>query len=331
MVPFSAHTEDTLAVDDVFSTDLYTGNASTQAINNGIDLAGAGGLVWMKSRSAGGVGYSHCLFDTVRGRRKLLCTSSTGGNEGFGSDQITFGAGGFTLAADASNYGYNRAGSAQVAWSFRRAPKFFDVVEFTTSASAVTNQRVGHSLGITPGMIILKATGATSSWPTWHRSLTDQTGYYLMLNGAGAQSNYSNCFGTTGPTSTDFGVNTNFFGTNQQMVAFVFGHDTSSGGIIQCGAYTGNGSTSGPTITLGCEQQFVMVKGISSSGGWQMADVTRGMDNSDTKRLLAHDGGAELSGLKAIVPTAGGFQITDANANFNTSGATYAYLAIRKP
>ena len=38
--------------DDCFSTWLYTGNGSTQTITNGIDLAGKGGLVWTKKRSA---------------------------------------------------------------------------------------------------------------------------------------------------------------------------------------------------------------------------------------------------------------------------------------
>jgi hypothetical protein len=40
------------AIEDVFSTYLYTGNGSTQTITNGIDLAGEGGLVWIKSRTS---------------------------------------------------------------------------------------------------------------------------------------------------------------------------------------------------------------------------------------------------------------------------------------
>ena len=39
----SLEEESKLYVDDVFSTYLYTGNGSTQTINNGIDLAGEGG------------------------------------------------------------------------------------------------------------------------------------------------------------------------------------------------------------------------------------------------------------------------------------------------
>ena len=39
-------------IEDVFSTYLYTGNGSTQTITNGIDLAGEGGLVWIKKRDS---------------------------------------------------------------------------------------------------------------------------------------------------------------------------------------------------------------------------------------------------------------------------------------
>ena len=53
-------------VDDLFSTFLYEGTASTQTITNGIDLAGEGGLVWIKNRdNTGGSGY-HFWFDTAR-------------------------------------------------------------------------------------------------------------------------------------------------------------------------------------------------------------------------------------------------------------------------
>ena len=39
-----------LYVEDVFSTFVYAGTASTQSIINGIDLHGEGGLIWLKSR-----------------------------------------------------------------------------------------------------------------------------------------------------------------------------------------------------------------------------------------------------------------------------------------
>ena len=53
-------------VDDVFSTFLYAGNASSgsQTITNGIDLSGEGGLVWIKNRVATD---ENTLIDTERG------------------------------------------------------------------------------------------------------------------------------------------------------------------------------------------------------------------------------------------------------------------------
>jgi hypothetical protein len=50
-------------VDDVFSAYTYTGNGSTQTINNGIDLAGKGGLVWVKGRNT--PNWTHSLLDTA--------------------------------------------------------------------------------------------------------------------------------------------------------------------------------------------------------------------------------------------------------------------------
>ena len=64
-------------VEDVFSTYLYTGNGSTQSIENGIDLENNGGLVWKKARSGTyGTSYHH-LVDTERGTDKTLSTNVT--------------------------------------------------------------------------------------------------------------------------------------------------------------------------------------------------------------------------------------------------------------
>ena len=48
-------------VDDVFSTQVYTGTGSARSINNGVNLSGEGGLVLSKIRSNS---YSHAFVDT---------------------------------------------------------------------------------------------------------------------------------------------------------------------------------------------------------------------------------------------------------------------------
>ena len=58
-----AATGEVTNVENVFSTHLYTGTNSAQTITNGIDLAGEGGLVWMKSRTNAAIN-DHALFDS---------------------------------------------------------------------------------------------------------------------------------------------------------------------------------------------------------------------------------------------------------------------------
>jgi hypothetical protein len=61
-------------VDDVFSTFLYDGNNGSLSIDNGLDLSGEGGLVWIKGRgfSSGSWSIPHGLYDTERGANKLI-------------------------------------------------------------------------------------------------------------------------------------------------------------------------------------------------------------------------------------------------------------------
>ena len=91
----------TLYVDDVFSTYLYTGNGSTQTITNGIDLAGKGGLVWIKGRS---VATGNRLASTAQGVNNYLESNSTMQQQ---SDPLvtSFNAGGFSLGIDSNANG----------------------------------------------------------------------------------------------------------------------------------------------------------------------------------------------------------------------------------
>jgi hypothetical protein len=57
------------AIEEVFSIYLYAGNDSTQTITNGIDLAGEGGLVWIKGRD---IAAENALIDTERGVNKTF-------------------------------------------------------------------------------------------------------------------------------------------------------------------------------------------------------------------------------------------------------------------
>jgi hypothetical protein len=101
--------------------------------------------------------------------------------------------------------------------------------------------------------------------------------------------------------------------------------------VISCGSYTGNGSASGPTISLGYEPQWVLVKRTDSTSSWTLSDNMRGQPvDGATAILFPNLADAEASATTAVSPTATGFQVKTSGATYNASGGTYIYIAIRR-
>ena len=141
------------------------------------------------------------------------------------------------------------------------------------------------------------------------------------------------------PTATKFyAKNTNANALGREFVAYLFAHDDSEEGMIQCGSYTGNGSTTGPIIDLGFEPQWLMIKRSSDVSGWYIMDSMRGLpvdgpaNNTATRSLQAQESNAEGTSTSSDVdinPT--GFQCTTDSNGSNANGSTYIYMAIRRP
>jgi hypothetical protein len=331
---FPQQADDKLVVEDVFSTWLYTGNGSTQTITNGIDLAGKGGLVWSKARSSA---TGHNLFDTARGRGFTLYTNLSDGQFGPSSatqDLTSFNNNGFSLGTP-FNSNVNSNTVTYASWTFRKAPKFFDVVTYTGNGG---DNFVNHSLGVRPGLIIIKRTNASSDWPVAART-TGTT--YAYFTGGGQGFNSTSGTGTISEsasriTTTSFDAgwidalgNANAAG--QPYVAYLFAHDPSADGIIQCGSYTGNGSTNGPEINLGWEPQWLLIKNASGSGrNWLLFDNMRGMVVGSADAYLAPNTAGAEGSFNYLSPTATGFQITATDGSVNNNGQTFIYVAIRR-
>jgi hypothetical protein len=116
---------ESLYVEDVFSTYLYTGNGSTQSITNDIDLDGEGGLVWIKNRDAAD---GHVLTDTERGAGEVLASDSPAAEVTNADTTTAFNSDGFSIGADVI---VNTNTEDYASWTFRKAEKFFDVVTYT--------------------------------------------------------------------------------------------------------------------------------------------------------------------------------------------------------
>jgi hypothetical protein len=312
-------------IEDVFSTYLYTGNGSTQTITNGIDLSGKGGLVWIKSRTAANL---HNLVDTNRGANLALDSSTTLANWNTASGGVTsFNSTGFSLG----NFGsFNGSGANFASWTFRKQPKFFDVVTYT--GDGVAGRTVAHALGSVPGCMIVKNTSNASNWSVYHRSTgaTDR----LILNLTNATGANNTIWNDTAPTSTVFtvGDNAGVNASGQTYVAYLFAHNaggfglTGTDNVISCGSFTSD--IAGLDINLGYEPQWVMVKVTNGVGlGWYIWDSMRGFPvGTGGVALQANVSDAE-SATGWISPTATGFKL---NAGQLGSGNPFIYIAIRR-
>ena len=135
-----------LDIDEVFSTYVYTGTGSTRAISNGIDLNGEGGLVWIKSRDAAS---THNLANTNSGAGKYLASNQTWSEVTNGNGINSFNSNGFSVGSEGD---VNRNNEDFTSWSFRKAPKFFDVVTYTGNGHHLVLLVITYSL---PGYVII--------------------------------------------------------------------------------------------------------------------------------------------------------------------------------
>lgn len=346
-------------VDELFSTDLWTGNGSnSRTINNGIDLATDGGLAWIKTRNTGLV---HGLFDTVRGKGSSFAYRLKSNSRDIQTELVdgvsSFNSNGFTLGnstmVNGVTYDY-------VGWTFKKHPKFFDIVSY--SGDTNIQKVLSHNLGSDPGMVIIKSTNtAGTSWWTWHRSFganTSSTGKQMALdsvkmtrdtgtiysgsthdwtspNGAYVQGSY-----LQGTSSTNITVGNEANNNTWDYVAYLFAHNDNDGGfgpnndqdIIKCGSYTGNGLANGPFINLGWQPQWVLIKKIASgdSGNWYIIDSARGTVIGGNDQYLYANTGDDEQSSAVINFDPYGFKITQAgNNHLNNGGIEHIYMAIR--
>lgn len=306
---------------DVFNTSLWTGTDAARTITTGID-SGEGALVWIKERSSD---YQHTLGDTVRGVSNFIATDSTAESQSVPSGIAGVTPTGYTLGTWVQ---VNQSGRNFVGWQFRRAEKFFDIVTYT--GNGVAGRTIAHSLGVVPGMMIVKQTDTTRNWAVYHTSIGATQ--YAYLNSTNAFSSSAVRWDNTNPTTSVFTVGTSAE-TNSSggtYVAYLFAHDPDPTGIIQCGSYVGNGSSTGPVVNLGWRPQYLMIKAATFARSWTILDQVRGMNSGTNAFLFANLSNAEGNG-SGLITTTTGFTPNSTSADLNSSGQTYIYMAIREP
>jgi hypothetical protein len=319
-------------IEEVFSTYLYPSVTGDNQIINNIDLSTKSGLVWIKSRDTAN---AHFLIDTVRGssvgNTNAIKSNTTGAQtSGPFLDFLQFNNNGFTAKAvtGGGELGTNTYYGKMVSWTFRKQPKFFDVVTYT--GDGVSARQIPHSLGSVPGCVIVKPISTTGDWGVWHRGdgTTDRTAFSLNSTSRSFNTGYISAF-----TSTHFrpvrvedasSIDGNLSGV--EYVAYLFAHDaggfglTGTDNVISCGSFD---ATSAGSVTLGYEPQWVLIKASNDVGSWHLHDNMRGYTTSGNNPTLDPDRSvAEFTGGYTN-PTATGF-------THGSLGSSFIYIAIRR-
>jgi hypothetical protein len=323
------------------TTSLTNSTSSLTPYLATLNQVSSTGMVWMKSRSAA---TDHAIYDTARGATFDIVSNSTAAQTTQSTGLTAFLSNGFSIGSLAK---INTSAATYASWTFRKQPKFFDVVTYTGTGSART---IAHNLGSVPGCIIVKGTSAGTAgfnWRVYHRSLTSAA-FTLQLNQPNIQSSQPSIWNSTAPSSTVFSVGTDgsVNSSGETYVAYLFAHDAGGFGnagadnVISCGLYAAD--TNGVTVTLGWEPQWVLIKsaggGTPVASSWRVVDNMRGMPMSGAAQTVAPDGSSAegVAGASSIQLLSTGFRIAGTDSAFNShdpiggSGATYIYIAIRR-
>jgi hypothetical protein len=314
-----------------FNTVLYTGTGSSNSITG---VGFQPDWVWIKKRSAS---EDHELQDSVRGATKRLASNSTAAETTVATTISSFDSDGFTVVSDATT---NQNTATYAAWNWKAGGSSssnsngtitstvsanvdagFSIVSFTGTGS---NATVGHGLGVAPSMFIVKDRSSAGSWGVYHSGLTSAA-YYLILNQSAAQSNTSNFWNSTAPTSTVFslGDNGTINSTGDTYIAYCFAEVE---GFSKFGSYTGNGSADGVHAHTNFAPAFLMIKRTDAAGWWYMYDNKREVYNANDNPLYAlSSNGESPSSAFAIDFLSSGFKIRNTDADLNVGD--YIFMA----
>jgi hypothetical protein len=316
-----------------FNSVLYTGTGSS------LGVTGVGfqpDWVWAKSRSAT---TDHALYDAVRGVQKQLEsntttaeTTETTGLTAFGSDGFTTGALAQMNTSSATyvawNWKANGSGSTNTAGSITstvsaNTTSGFSVVTYT--GNGTSGATVGHGLGVTPAMYIVKKL-TISDWSVYHASIGATGALRLNLTaGTDVTVVYWN---NTAPTSSVFSIG-NAADINQNSANYVSYCFAPIAGYSAFGSYTGNASADGPFIFTGFKPAFVLIKSSTvASSSWRLWDAKRSTYNVVNSSLFPNLSNAEVSTADyAIDFLSNGIKIRAADDGQNYSGGTFIYAA----
>ena len=318
---------------DYFNTVTYTGNTSAGHAITGVGFQPD--LTWNKSRANA---TPHYLFDVIRGATNFIKSDSTSA-ESQNTDTLTsFDSDGFTLGNATGNNGSgsfaswnwkaNGAGSANTDGSISstvsaNTTSGFSIVSYT--GNGTSGATIGHGLSSAPSMIIFKSISTTNSWLVYHKGIGATK--FLRLETTDAEAVASSVVNDTAPTSSIITLGDSG-GVNANGVTFIAYCFAEKVGYSKIGSYVGNGNADGSFIYTGFKPALIIMKRSDASGNnWRIFDNKRSTSgfNVIDKTLRPND--SAIEGSSNIDFVSNGVKIRNTDAEDNTSGGTYIYMA----
>jgi hypothetical protein len=326
---------------EYFNTVLYTGTLSTPNAISGVGFAPD--FIWFKSRTQA---YNNYLFNKITSGSNFLYSNGPNA-EGTTGDSISFDSDGFTITAGSALNDSFGSPNNMVAWNWKAngagvsntdgtitgtvtvsANTTAGISIVTYTGNATQGATVGHGLGVTPSMLIVKSRSLATDWVVQHSSAGTAPSK-LIVNSTGAVTNsapeWNNAGGTpTAFNSTVFTIAGSGYSVNNSGATYVAYCFAEVEGFSKFGSYTGNGSATGPSVTTDFEPTWLMIKRTDTTSDWIILDSARDTANPRDKFLEPNTADAEATG-NDVDFNATGFQLKSTSASTNDTGGTYIY------
>jgi hypothetical protein len=320
-----------------FNTKLYTGTGASNSVTG---IGFQPDWVWIKGRSGA---TDHGIYDAVRGVQKQIESNTTTAETTETTGLTAFGTDGFTVGALAQ---LNTSSATYVAWNWLASNTTTSNTSGTISSTVAANQTagfsivsytgngtagatVGHGLGVTPKMVIIKNRSATTAWPVFTSMITTQSSgsvFTSTIFNIGDKSGGALSLNLT-HAGISYGMDAQTNGSGANYIAYCFAEIK---GFSKFGSYTGNGSANGPFVYTGFRPAWLMVKRSDNAQNWFMWDSKRLGYNNVNYLIFSDANSAEYTGSETSIDIlSNGFKIrADSTApGSNANGGTYIYMA----
>ena len=184
-----------------FQTKTYTGTSGIHDVTLDGNSDMQPDFVWFKNRT---VGYVHHLYDSSRGVTKALYSNGTNAEATISNGLTRFDPDGFRVSsaaainedeivcwnwkANGGTTSSNTDGTGITSTVQVNSDAGFSIVTYTGIGAGNANPSVGHGLGVTPQVVLVKGRSQANSWIMYNYAIdgANSRNKYLVLNSNGA-------------------------------------------------------------------------------------------------------------------------------------------------